>query len=217
MIKLKNILLGEQRPYDRSFGNQPQYSYRPSEFTPPSDETPISTTSLKDFTKPNNVASQKLLKHIRDYESLVLFAYDDGVFPSVKFDSTKHKLTKNGTLTIGYGHIEGVKEGDTITKEKANLVLISDVNEKAKCITDWIGRQKIRDADNDTNFHLLTQGMYDALLDVAFNKGCSGLVNNKEIMEDGIESGDKIRAHTAIKNLLGDGKRWEKTAAMFIS
>ena len=215
MIKLKNILLGEQRPYDRSFGNQPQYSYRPSEFTPPSDETPISTTSGKDFTKPNNVASQKLLKHIRDYESLVLFAYDDGVFPSVKFDSTKHKL--KGTLTIGYGHIEGVKEGDTITKEKANEVLKLDVIEKAKCITDWIGRQKIRDADNDTNFHLLTQGMYDALLDVAFNKGCRGLVNNKEIMEDGIESGNPNAAAKAIKNLKGTVKRWAATADMFIS
>jgi len=215
MIKLKNILLGEQKSYDRSFGNQPQYSYRPSEFTPPSDETPISTTSLKDFTKPNNVASQKLLKHIRDYESLVLFAYDDGVFPSVKFDSTKHKLTKFGTLTIGYGHIEGVKEGDTITKEKANEKLESDVIEKAKCITAWIGRQKIRDADNDTNFHLLTQGMYDALLDVAFNKGCSGLVNNKEIMQYGIESGDKSRAQKAILKLPGTRKRWELTADIF--
>lgn len=217
MIKLKNILLGEQRPYDRSFGNQPQYSYRPSEFTPPSDETPISTTSLKDFTLPGNVASQKIWDHIREYESLRLFTYDDKVYPSVKFDSTKHKL--KGTLTIGYGHTgKDVKAGQTITEIEANKLLVKDVNDAANCIKRWTKDQKIRDADNDTNFHLLTRGMYDALVDVAFNKGCSSLRNNKlkPIMLN-IESGNKAEAALQISLLPGTKKRWEAAAAIFNS
>ena len=179
--------------------------------------TAVSTNNKKDFTLPGNVASQKIWDHIREYESLRLFTYDDKVYPSVKFDSTKHKL--KGILTIGYGHTgKDVKAGQTITEIEANKLLVKDVKAAANCIKRWTKDQKVRDNTNNTKYHLLTQGMYDALVDVAFNKGCNSLRNDKlkPIMLN-IESGNKAEAANQISQLPGTKKRWEAATAIFNS
>lgn len=201
--QLKNLILNEQDPSDI-------YSAAASAVS-----SSISTNKRKDFTLDGNVASQGIWDHIREYESLRTFVYDDAVYPSVEYKGSKSDSV--GTLTIGYGHTgDDVYPGQKITEKEANGFLEKDVNDAADCIKRWIVDQKDRDVINDTNYHLLTQGMYDALIDIAFNKGCSSLRNNKlkPIMQN-IESGNSADAKVAIKNLPGDSKRWNETSEFF--
>lgn len=166
----------------------------------------------KDFTLSGNIASQKLWDHIRQWESLRLFTYDDAVYPSVEFEGEKRDSV--GTLTIGYGHTgDDVEPGQKITKDKANELLIEDVNDAADCIKRWIGRQKKRDEKNNTKYHLLTQGMYDAMVDIVFNRGCNWFVNSSIITN--IENGQYKSAKQKISKLSGDSDRWSKTAEFF--
>jgi GH24 family phage-related lysozyme (muramidase) len=175
--------------------------------------TAVSTNNKKDFTLPNNVASQKLWDHIRKYESLRTFTYDDAVYPSVKFKGKKADSV--GTLTIGYGHTgDDVYPGQTITKQEADKYLRDDVNNAADCVKRWIKRQKIRDSKNNTNYHLLTQGMYDVMIDIVFNRGCSWFINSKILSN--IEAGSYDKAKQLISNLSGDRDRWTEASAMFV-
>jgi len=56
-------------------------------------------------------ASQPVIEHIKGYEKLRLFAYDDGF----------------GTLTIGWGHTGGVRQGQIITEAEARRLLQLDI------------------------------------------------------------------------------------------
>ena len=166
----------------------------------------------KDFTLNGNVASQKLWDHIRKWESLRTFTYDDAVYPSEIFKG--EKVDSVGTLTIGYGHTgDDVKPGQTITEKQANEFLKTDVNNAADCVKRWVKRQKNRDNKNDTKYHLLTQGMYDAMIDVVFNRGCGWFVNSEIITN--MENGSYDSAKRMIKNLSGDKKRWNETSELF--
>ena len=62
-----------------------------------------------------------------------------------------------GKWTIGYGHTKNVKEGDKITKEYAETLLICDVKDCEHEINDY----KLR----------LNQNQYDALVSFVFNIG----------------------------------------------
>ena len=151
--QLKNLVLNEHKPSDI-------YSAAASAVS-----SAVSTNKRKDFTLDGNVASQKLWDHIRNYESLRTFTYDDAVYPSVEYKGSKSDSV--GTLTIGYGHTgDDVYPGQKITEKEANDYLKKDVNNAADCVKRWIKRQKVRDNKNNTKFHLLTQGMYDAMIDV---------------------------------------------------
>ena len=57
--------------------------------------------------------SQEGLALIKKYEGCELEAY----------------LCPAGVLTIGYGHIKNVKEGDTITQQEANDMLLHEMVE----------------------------------------------------------------------------------------
>lgn len=64
-----------------------------------------------------------------------------------------------GVLTIGYGHTEGVKINDHISREQADLYLLYDLG-KAK-----------RQVDKYMNTYNFNQSQYDALVSFAFNIG----------------------------------------------
>lgn len=70
-----------------------------------------------------------------------------------------------GVWTIGYGHTEGVKEGDVITVEQAQEMLVQDMAVRAKQLNE-----AIREAGLE-----LTQNQYDALLDFTYNAGIGSL------------------------------------------
>lgn len=73
--------------------------------------------------------------HLKGYETLRLEAYDD--------KQPKKKLkpgdTVIGTLTIGWGHTEGVSIGDTITKERAQELFVADVTEVIEALILHLG------------------------------------------------------------------------------
>ena len=65
-------------------------------------------------------------------------------------------------LTIGYGSIKGVKEGDTITQEEADSLLLHEMDEYEGYINDMVN------AD-------LKQNQFDAMVSWVFNLGPSNL------------------------------------------
>lgn len=79
---------------------------------------------------------------VKAHEGLRLKAYDDGT----------------GVWTIGYGHTKGVKSGQVVTEEEADVMLRLDLS----------------DAESDVNREItatLNQNQYDALVDFTFNLG----------------------------------------------
>ena len=65
-------------------------------------------------------------------------------------------------LTIGYGSTKGVKEGDTITQEEADNLLLHEMNEYEGYINDMV----------EVN---LEQNQFDAMVSWVFNLGPANL------------------------------------------
>lgn len=93
--------------------------------------------------------SENGLKLIKTFEALRLSAY---------------KCTA-GIWTIGYGHIQNVKEGDEISKEKAEELLKIDVKIAENAVNELV---KVK----------LNQNQFDALVSFVFNVGRGSLKNN---------------------------------------
>ena len=97
------------------------------------------------------IVSQRGIDLIKRFEGLVTHAY----------------LCPKGILTIGYGHTGAdVKQGDRITEEEAERILIKDVNKFASKITYSLDQDHIK----------VNQNQFDALCSFAFNLGYSSLV-----------------------------------------
>jgi lysozyme len=93
--------------------------------------------------------SKRGLKLTEDFEGYRLIAYKDQV----------------GVWTVGYGHTNGVKEGDVISPEQAEQFLQDDIQ---VCVS-WV------------NQHVplaVTQGEFDALVDFAFNLGVHAIAGS---------------------------------------
>ena len=93
--------------------------------------------------------SQEGLALIKKYEGCELEAY----------------LCPAGVLTIGYGHIKNVKEGDTITQEEANDMLLHEMVEYEEYINELV---KVE----------LEQYQFDALCSWVFNLGPTNLISS---------------------------------------
>ncbi len=156
------------------------------------------------------VASQWYWDFVRKEEKLKCKAYNIG----------------DGKWTIGYGHTEGVKEGDilgdgTDCKEEADKILREDstyhANKLRKIFTDW--------EDQGLNI-LITQGMFDALLSLSFNGGASGirrsdvialLKKSQTIDNEKINAAaESIKTYRISKKFPGLAKRREKEYQRFI-
>ncbi|MGM9993488.1 MAG: lysozyme [Candidatus Avigastranaerophilus sp.] len=113
--------------------------------------------------------SENGINLIKQFETLVLYTYDDLDMSNPKRIATEKTLIK-GTLTIGYGHTgSDVKVGMSITKEDAEKLLLNDLQVAEKAVN---GIVKIP----------LNQNQYDALVSFTFNCGSSNLkklVNNR--------------------------------------
>lgn len=79
---------------------------------------------------------------IKSFEGLELKAYQDSV----------------GVWTIGYGHTEGVKRGDVITRVEAERIFEEDINKFAASVESLI-------------HHAVTENQFAALVSLAFNVG----------------------------------------------
>ena len=67
-----------------------------------------------------------------------------------------------GVPTIGYGHIKGVKMGDTITQEEAESMLVHELEEYENYIHKYVAVP-------------LDQNQFDALVSWVFNLGAGNL------------------------------------------
>ena len=74
-------------------------------------------------------------------------------------------LCPAGVPTVGYGHIEYVTLGDTVTEEEACELLKQDVQEAADAVDDLVDVE-------------LTQGQYDALCSFIYNLGRTVFANS---------------------------------------
>lgn len=83
---------------------------------------------------------------VTNFEGLRLTSYQDSV----------------GVWTIGYGHTLGVKEGQTITEERANELLYKDVERFEASVNRYVEVP-------------LTQYQFDALCSFSFNLGAYSL------------------------------------------
>ena len=90
-------------------------------------------------------ASDLLIEKMIEFESLRLTSYKDSV----------------GVWTIGVGHTNGVRQGQTITKEQAMTLLKGDLLPCENFVNS------IKEID--------TQGKFDALVDFSFNLGIGAL------------------------------------------
>ena len=83
---------------------------------------------------------------VREFEGLRLKAY--------RCDGNK--------LTIGYGHTQGVKEGDTCTKEQAEAWLLEDLQKAADAVERYVTVP-------------LSENQFNALVSFTFNVGGGNL------------------------------------------
>lgn len=149
--------------------------------------------------KTNMKISQEGLSLIKKFEGCELEAYKCAA----------------GVLTIGYGSTKDVKEGDTLTQEEADKLLLKDV-------------EVFETAVNDAVEVSMSQSQFDALVSWTFNLGSGSLnsstmlkkLNNQEYDEVPSQikrwnkAGGKvlqglIRRREA-EALLYEGKEWSK-------
>lgn len=102
--------------------------------------------------------SENGIELLKQYEGLVLFAYDDFDPPSVR-RKIKVGDKVHGTLTIGYGHTgTDVKPGMVISKQKAEEFMHLDLGPTELAVSSAV---KVP----------LTQNQFDALVCFAYNIG----------------------------------------------
>lgn len=92
-----------------------------------------------------------------------------------EFEGLKLKAYKcpGGVWTIGWGHTNGVKQGQTITKEQAQQLFDADMKE----FENWV---------NKLVKFKMTQNQFDALVSFTFNLGPGGLqtlIRNRNITQ----------------------------------
>lgn len=115
-------------------------------------------------------ASRILVEKIKEFEG---------------FRSTAYKCSA-GVLTIGYGHTTGVKQGQKMTKEEADRLLLRDL----------IPYEAFVDKLNVTS----QQHKFDALVDFCYNLGCAALESSTLLK--------KIRACRPDAEIRAEFERW---------
>jgi len=102
----------------------------------------------------------------------------------------------DGKITIGWGHAEPIKTskyrvGDTITKEEAQRLLQEDATKAANCVRRMLNEWKTKKTDEGKEIkgYMLTQSMFDVLVSLAFNAGCTGL-RTSYFIRDYVKWGD---------------------------
>lgn len=115
-------------------------------------------------------ASNILIEALKEFEGYRPTSYQDSA----------------GVWTIGYGHTQGVKKGQKITKAQAESLLRGDLLKAEK----YVNGLKLN----------LTQGQFDALVDFAYNLG-TGNLGTSTLLE-------KIRMKASNEDIQAQFRRW---------
>lgn len=136
--------------------------------------------------------SERGISLIKRFEGIRLEAYQDSV----------------GVWTIGYGHTEGVKQGDKISAEQADALLMYDLAIFQRGV-------------NKSVTAAITQGQFDALVSFAFNLGVSALQGStllRKLNAGSDASGEFERwVYAGGVKLAGLVRRREAERALFVS
>lgn len=112
-----------------------------------------------------------------------------------------------GKWTIGFGHTEGVKEGDEITASEADQLLLNDVTNVVVSLSKYINVP-------------VTEGMFVALTSLAFNLGVSGMVRKCPKLMRALNAKEYEAAATEFLDVTGGGPglvgRRKREAAKFL-
>ena len=150
----------------------------------------------------------KILNHLETWECFSPVAYDDAYFNGcdsvVAFEHTRYRFNSDGKqvpggiLTIGYGHTQDVKEGDTMSKPEAlkllNTFLKTDPS-GADAITDIMSKWGVAGKDVVTK---ITENMFVSMVSLAYNAGRSPVWNSDWIQD--VKKGNFSDASTKIKS-----------------
>lgn len=201
----------------------------------------ISLKQINNFLTPQLRQAVKIEKEVIDKE-LKIRKSSKSLLNHLKYEegSIRHKgdpvLTAydlgDGAYTIGYGHaiFRGENEGykflpdykdiqpgrTSITKNEADILLDDDVKESERIINNMLDGWEKEGIEVK-----ITQGMYDALISMAYNMGPN--VVNKDFIQS-IKNGDMKGARKLILNTSGNlfnkfpglKIRREKEANMFV-
>lgn len=98
-----------------------------------------------------------------------------------------------GVWTIGYGHTQGVREGDTCTQEQANSWLIDDIREIQLLLAHYVNVP-------------VTQNEFVALVSLGFNVGGGAVMKSKLLRK--LNGGDREGAAEEFLDFdLANGKK----------
>lgn len=133
--------------------------------------------------------SKRGLDLIKSFEGCRLSAYRDSV----------------GVLTIGYGHTRGVAEGMMISQERADALLLEDIDRYERNVMSW------------NYLYNWSQNEFDALVSFAFNIGSidqlTGLgKRDKSVIADKM----LMYCHAGGYTLAGLKRRREAERALFL-
>lgn len=147
-------------------------------------------------------ASAEIRDFIKRWEGLRLQAY----------------LCPSGVWTIGYGHTEGVKRGQTIRPYEADELFDADLAQFEQAVENMAKRDGVE----------LKQGQFDALVSFAYNVGIGNLrnstlwrkakrdINDKSIEAEfgrwvyGTQDGKKVVLNGLVNRRKGEAKFWNK-------
>ena len=136
--------------------------------------------------------SQKGLNLIKKYEGFIGQSYDD-------YDDHIVGPGGNcrGTLTIGYGHVEGVYKGQTISEPEANELLKNDMVKYCNQVDNELSRINVP--------FTIDQGIYDVLTSFCYNCGSGSL---RTLLADGTR--DKQTVADMLLEYRNKGSVWEQ-------
>lgn len=107
--------------------------------------------------------------------------------------SLKAYLCPSGVWTIGYGHTQGVREGDECTTEDAASWLVEDIEATQKVLAKYVNMP-------------VTEGQFIALTSLAFNVGVGNVLKSKLLRK--LNAGDIQGAAQEFLDFdLANGKR----------
>lgn len=133
------------------------------------------------------------LNLIKKFEGCILQSYDD--FNNKVVSNSDDSV--RGTLTIGYGHIEGVYKGQIISLCEAEEMLKRDMIKYCNQVDEVI---------NDTNIPFtITQGVYDAFVSFDYNLGQGCL---RTLLANGTR--DKQTVADMMLEYRNKGSQWEE-------
>ena len=136
--------------------------------------------------------SQNGLNLIKEFEGCILQSYDD-YDEQIIGEGGNYR----GTLTIGYGHIEGVYKGQIITQDEAEEMLRCDMVRYA---------EQTQEVLNDTPVPFaINQNVFDALVSFAYNLGQGNL---RTLLKDGTR--DKQTVADMMLEYRNKGSQWEQ-------